>query len=231
MNNDDKYHFYAIIVKDVDEDVMDYSDAYLANQLNGYTTNEWIFREYLKYYEKLLNQISYVLVEYDNLTDEEFKTRVYSEFKYIITEEDQIEYEIIYLTSDAVYYNTNIGETVNELNAEYESVEEIATTEFYRSFHLFNDFNSYLTGEFDFVLYLLYRLCNAYIPVIKLSECFGLVTDTGSDLMIGLTKAADFPSPLENYEYYDLISYGYILSYYVHEMSTIMMYEDSPPDG
>ena len=230
QNKDKRYHFFVIIVKDIDDMLNDSSDIYLADKLTGFTVNEWVLRRYIQYYDKILSQVSYVISEYENVTYEEFKEKIHYDFEYIITDDSYISYDTIEMTSDVVYYNGSIAEMVNELNCEYESIEEIDVNEYYASFHLFNDFNKYLTDEFDFVLHLLFRVCNSYVPIIKLSTCSGMISDTSSDLMVALTKSVNFPRPLENYDYYEMISYGYILMYYIIQLSPAMQ-EDSPPDG
>lgn len=230
QNKHKKYHFYVIIVKDIDDTLGDSSDIYLADKLTGFTINEWILRRYIQYYDKILSHVSYVISEYENVTYEEFKEKIHNDFEFVINDDSYISYDTIEMTSEVVYYNGSIAEMVNELNCEYESVEEINVNEYYTSFHLFNDFNKYLTDEFDFVLYLLFRVCNSYVPIIKLSSCSGMISDTSSDLMVALTKSVNFPRPLEDYDYYDMISYGYILMYYITQLSPAMQ-EDSPPDG
>ena len=230
QNKDKRYHFFVIIVKDIDDTLNDSSDIYLADKLTGFTTNEWVLRRYIQYYDKILNQVSYVISEYDDVTYDEFREEIHDDFDYTITDESYISYDIIEMTSEVVYYNGSIAEMVNELNSEYESVEEINVNEYYSSFHLINDYNKYLTDEFDFVLHLLFRVCNSYIPVIKLSTYSGMISDVCSDLMIALTKSVNFPRPLETYDYYEMVSYGFILMYYIYNLSPTMQ-EDSPPDG
>ena len=69
------------------------------------------------------------------------------------------------------------------------------------------------------------KVCCVYLVILNLcegAEQYEWFTNLKDDMKVFVTKLADFPKPLEEYEYFDIFFQNYILLMYLSETSTLL---------
>ena len=216
-NRNKRYTFYGVLVTDF-EDIEEIWDGEIAERLYGYTNNEWEFNGYLKFYSNYFNRCKYIIFEYEDLTHDEFIKIVYEDHGVKFDTGDYIDMDIIKLTGDVIFNNSGLYEIMSEYCPESNEIERTFIPSIMKAYELFNKCN-YFKESFDIVNKLLFRLANIYVPCVILSSYIpcDLEEYKDKDMLMYLTKIADFPMPIEEYEYYELISSAYEFKYFLVE--------------
>ena len=234
INENIKYDFYCIIIKDYDEDNATIGTQELISKLTGYSINEYVFRAYLKYYERSLEFATFVTVKYDNMVYNEFKDKVKKDFGLVIVDDHYIDMDIADIFGNVILYNGLLETSMYEYKADYNDMDDLFIPAIFQGYELLsNTYKSYFTDEFSIVKKLIDRVCKLYIPIIGLLEYGELegedwFLDLPDYVKMNITKEANFPKPIETIDWFDIISLPYQLYYFINN---ICDYTGGPEDG
>ena len=223
-----KYTFYAIIWMEEEADGLNY-DSMMTSKMTAFSTNEWLFRQYLRAYQRSFEALPYALTEYPNMTYDEFKNNVRCDFGIEITNDNCIsQAEFPLLDGCTVYYT---GEMLEDMIDYQNDCGDFLTSNiewFYSTFDLVSgEYSKYLkTSRFSCLNKLLKKICNVYVPLIEMhdfgdeyaGEWFLSLPDR---VKSAITMEANFPKVIEDIGYYDLYDEYYGLYFYLYEVLEI----------
>lgn len=231
-NKNKKYTFYVLIILELEED-SSVSTQELANALTGYSTNEWIFNKYMEYYNDIIIHCKYITTVLENMTYGKFITTVRSEFNVKMSDAECITRFDIPLIDGELYMNTGLEEHYRDYECDFNDFEHKFMPSFFMMHELLS--SGYINiDNTQIVCKMIEKILSVYIVLIKRMDIYG---DDGdgwwfksmpSDVKINITKKADFPQPIEQINYYDLVSNEYQMWYYINMITD---YIGGPPDG
>lgn len=217
INKDKKYNYFVIDVKlkkDSDDHLMIY------DMLSGFSTNEWIFNQYVQYYSEFLtDELEINFYEYKNLTYKDFLLATLKDTGRMYEQCDWIDYGTIALLDTTVFYNGKIQEESYQYETDFDRISNEVIPYISESYHMLKICEPYLGNEFKEIIDIIDRIYNIYLFVMVCStytcekgNYFALFPDY---VKTKITKVANFPAPIETLEYYDCIDYDYFHKLYI----------------
>lgn len=229
VNKNVRYTFYIIIALDSDESI---------SELIGYSTNEWVFRKYVEYYSNILKDYSCITTVFENSTFTEFVSKVYSEFDVKIDHAEFIERFDIPLIDGELFMTSNMYDKFNDYYSDFNDFEYKTLPALFEMYEmLLNYFHCndiIVADEVSSISELVTRIISIYVVLIKRIDIVGddavgsWFLSIPSDTKIAITKEANFPMPIEQLGYYELVNEDYQIWYYINIVSD---YRGGPPDG
>lgn len=176
-----KSNYYAFIVTDRDEIEYDalvtFTDATIADHLNGYTDNPYIFHQYINFYDPIIKKlnITYVTVTYENLEYEEFIEKIYDTFSERFSDEEWIYTMNISLTGNSLYLTRAMEENLGEALHEIGFIDEIMIPMYFEALELFKTRSQYFKEPFANVTKLIDLVVYYHIEATR--SDYGFETD------------------------------------------------------
>lgn len=167
-NKDKGYNFYCAIVDECD--AIEYADYYVP--LRAFTTNEFIFKEYLKFYSSMFEKLGVSIFEPKNITWDEFVELISKETDETIMPEHFITLDYIELIDSSLCITEEMSESIYEDISQYDILYEYVYGNLSQAYALFNEESLYFKEDFDIINKLLNRVYKSYIPLLKLSEYY-----------------------------------------------------------
>lgn len=222
-----RFTFYLLYVTDDhdDDDNIGTEDSRILANLTAYTTNEWVLSQYIKFYRNLLSKVEYKVFTYEYCTHDEFGVKIKRDLNLDI-EGIFIESDEVQLTHTTFYMNENLLESGYSMTSDFDEVFNTYLPAFVMAKQLIQ-FKYFKESEsLEIIRDFLYRICSAYVPMVYLST---YADDLGvgfpgleDGAKIGLTKVFNFPRPLEDIEYYEIISSGYEYLTYLKNYTIVL---------
>lgn len=206
--------FYVLVI---DERPDNYIMSEFLDLINySYTTNEWKFNSFLRFLKPVVDNpgVEWHIKTYNDCTWERFKEYMKEVARVDIVENHSIENADVEWLDLHFFTNGVIETDIENIRDEYDFVtEECFHYLFGTRYFLKNHYPGEKPRAILDVIAVLDRLCNVYIPLMMLTErksgdanWFNKLPDK---FKIMMTKLADFPTPLEELEYYDLDALDY----------------------
>lgn len=234
-NKDRFYDFYVIKIISFDEDNANFGTQEIIQRLTGYAINQWIFNSYLRYYHEAISYSKTVVSEYHHIRYNDFRDIVKHDLNLSIEQDHFIDMESVDLINETVFFNGNIVDMLEDYDIDFNELDEIFIPSFYALYLLITltDYKKYFTADLSLIRKMIERICKVYIPVEKLLEYGGYEGEEWflglpDNVKVNITKEADFPKPMEQLSYFDIISYPYRLYHYLVESCS---FSNSPEDG
>ena len=227
FNDNRKHDFYVVLVLKVQSDELSFGDSNIAHMLSGYTPNAWVFSSYLQFYSKIFNHTTNIVTRIPNVTYYELIEQIKTSFNVELSEDNYIDYDTVKLIDSTVFYNGRILEEMYSWENDYQLTESTIIPFCFNLYTLLNnkEYGIYFKDDFDIISKLMKKVCCVYLVILNLCEGieqYEWFTNLKDDMKVFATKLADFPKPLEEYEYFDIFFRNYILLIYLSETSTLL---------
>lgn len=221
-NKDKGYNFYCAIVDECD--AIEYADYYVP--LRAFTTNEFIFKEYLKFYSSMFEKLGVSIFEPKNITWDEFVELISKETDETIMPEHFITLDYIELIDSSLCITAEMSESIYEDISQYDILYEYVYGNLSQAYALFNEESLYFKEDFDIINKLLNRVYKSYIPLLTLSEYYdsgNWLDNINSEDKLAVTKILDFPKAMDEYSFYDIYCEDYIILIILNDNGTISL--------
>ena len=195
--------FYMLFIDDFNN-----VGSTIADSLDwAFCENEWRFIQFLKFFDCVISQMRYHTDVFQNCNWYEFEEQVRVKYGYKLNEDRYINSGDLPLLGTTIYFNDDMSNDFRASLGEFDVVDEdfiydLVTMHKLLELPYFKD-----TEEFRTIRKLINRVCNCYIVIYKLMDTwydndrdYGIefwFTFLPDDFKIELTKAANFPAPLE----------------------------------
>lgn len=226
-----RYNWSIIIIDEIPDPDSKYAQSAtpscMYDALDGaYCNNDWLFRGFVEFYRKYLDEVHFHVERVTNLTYEQFEEFHKRRFRYS-TVPDWLIYQITIPWLDStIYLNEEIATSFYEVDGEWDLFVESFIPILYGGWKLITEYSEYFnmnTEEFKSIKQLLDKICKIYLPIYILITEYDF-TEYGEknwflklpdEVKMSMTKEANFANPIEDLEYTDIEELGYLIFYYL----------------
>lgn len=163
---------YFVLVPTTTHDLSDLNsiEEFLVESIGGFTDNEYIFRQYQKFYEPLLNSnCSYVTTKYENVTLAQLTKLVGEDFAYYIDENDEMLLLETPNSNIPTFYTHRMIDSIDEYCYDgTDPLDDIFLREYMHSIVLFSQTEYFKEPIIDSISDIL-DFCKRYTVAIKKS--------------------------------------------------------------
>lgn len=221
-----KHKFYAIVITESESDVF---DSIMVTKLSGFTTNEWIYRQYVNRFKKSFDALPYVSVELENVTYKEFIDEINTVADVVLNLDNQILYSELPLIDFTLFYTKGMLDELYDYQNDCGDFLVSNINSIYATYDMvFGKLSKYFKLEgFEPFLGLIKKVSKIYVPLIKMSEICDenyegeWFLSMPDDIKVQITMGANFPGLIESRDYYDFFSEPYALWFYLYHIICI----------
>lgn len=222
LNKSRRYTFYAIILKSWSDTLALGTEVFLTAIQFAHTTSKWVFDKFLDAYKRYIDITEYDIHELKGYTWDEFCTFIHDRYANLVGRDEYESYYIGITKFETIEYSLPVtGDIYAKVESdEYtSSVESLATPLLVES-KIFLDRmvgKGYVreTDEIKLIRHMMSKVVDVYITLYYLcinheysdhaesGEWFLTLPDS---IKIDLTTKADFPRPIEELEWNEIMS-------------------------
>lgn len=225
--------FYMLFIDNTDEvqnrDNTPYGTySFLIDSLDwAFCDNKWVFRQFLKFYDCILDAVSYHVEEFRNVTWDEFEDAVKSKHTHLVNLEMFIYYSECDLPNGYYCFNETLMNDFHADTAEYDVINEDYRYDWFELLEIVNsgwlvespmvrDIRKFIT-KFCKCYALSHALMEHWYEIcddfdLPQNEWFSHLPDYAK---VSLTKEANFPMLLGDIDEAELVDNNYLFWLYV----------------